>query len=91
MGCWLYHLRMIRTQISLTEEQATRLRRLAAKRRTSMSALIREAVDTVHPEEIAVGRREMWNRALAVMGTLRSDGADVSVEHDRYLDEIYGE
>lgn len=36
---------MIRTQIYLTEEERAALKRLAEKRGTSQSALIREAVD----------------------------------------------
>lgn len=36
---------MIRTQIYLTEEERTALKRLAEERGTSQSALIREAID----------------------------------------------
>ncbi len=43
MGC--YHDGMQRTTISLPEELILRLKVLAAQRRTSMAALIREAVE----------------------------------------------
>lgn len=79
---------MERTQISLTAEQAERLRRIAAQRRTSMAALIREAVDRVLPADDEADDR--WARALEAVGSAMPDGAhDVSVEHDRYLDEAY--
>lgn len=80
---------MERTQISLTEEQATRLRRLARRRRSSMAALIREAVDRVYPEDRSVD--EMWDRALESVGGFRDRGGrhDVSIRHDDYLDDAF--
>jgi Arc/MetJ-type ribon-helix-helix transcriptional regulator len=80
---------MERTQISLTEEQADRLRRLARRRRSSMAALIREAVDRVYP-----GSRQRdadWDRALAAVGGFRSDRSEVSERHDDYLADAFGE
>lgn len=41
---------MIRTQISLTEDQWNLLRLLGTERRTSMSALIRDAVDKTYAQ-----------------------------------------
>lgn len=82
---------MERTQISLTAEQADRLRRIADRRGTSMAALIREAVDRVLPDEDAPDEGELWSQALAVVGAFRGDGANVSAEHDRFLDEALGE
>lgn len=80
---------MVRTQIQLTEEQAGRLRRLAAERGVSMAALVREGVDCVLADD---GREERWRRALSVVGKYRSgDAANVSEQHDRYLEEIYGD
>ena len=38
---------MVRTQIQLTEEQARRLKALAAEQGVSMAELIRRSVDTV--------------------------------------------
>lgn len=81
---------MERTQISLTNEQADRLRRIAARRRTSMAALIREAVDRVLPDDESPDEDERWQRALlATSRALRGGPADASVEHDRYLQEAY--
>jgi len=82
---------MERTQISLSAEQAERLRRVARKRGTSMAALIREAVDRVVPNADTPSRSELWARALSVAGGFATDGSNVSRDHDRYLDEIYGQ
>ena len=76
-----------RTQISLTDEQARRLRGLARRRHTSMAALIRDAVDRVYPE--AGHTDERWQKALASVGGFRSGVSDVSAEHDRELDEAF--
>jgi predicted DNA-binding protein len=42
---------VIRTQISLTEEQMDRLRRVARRRHTSIAAIIRDAVDATVTED----------------------------------------
>lgn len=80
---------MERTQISLTQEQADRLRHIAARRGTSMAALIREAVDRVHPTaDDDLDAR--YRRALQAAHQARPSGvSDASVEHDRYLDDAY--
>jgi len=76
-----------RTQISLTEEQAQRLRGLARRRRTSMAALIRDAVDRAYPPP---GRTDgRWSKALNAVGGFHSGSSDVSVEHDRELGEAF--
>jgi hypothetical protein len=80
---------MERTQISLTAEQATRLRGLARRRRTSMAALIRDAVDRSYPP--ATGTDEAWERALAAVGRVSSGRSDISVEHDRELADAFRE
>lgn len=73
---------MIRTQIQLTEEQARRLKKIAAARGVSVSALIREAVEKAVAVDDGPARRQ---RALAAVGRFRSGRRDVSAEHDRYL------
>jgi len=78
---------MIRTQISLTEEQAEELRQRALQERTSMAALIRSAVDRLlSAPDRAAGRRLL----LTLVGSGASGLGNVSDEHDRYLDEAFG-
>jgi len=79
---------MVRTQIQLTEEQAKKLRELSASSRKSIAALIRKAVD----EFIASGnpdRAALYRQAESIVGKYRSDSADISVKHDRYLEEAF--
>ena len=84
---------MERTQISLTAEQADRLRRIASKRHTSMAALIRDAVDQVVREEDGPTNDELWERVFKAAGAFHDrDGAtDVAENHDKYLEEIYAD
>ena len=79
---------MIRTQISLTEEQMTRLRAVALQRGVSIAQVIREAVDaTVRGPDWEEKKR----RAFAAIGCVRDDNANVSEDHDKYLAEIYAQ
>lgn len=80
---------MIRTQIQLGALQYERLKALAARRSTSVAQLVREGVDhvlTVDHSDTA------WERLLSASGTGREgDGVtDVSVQHDRYLADLFG-
>ncbi len=81
---------MVRTQIQLTERQALRLRQLAQRRGVSIAALIREAVDLYAGDDDFEARKR---RALTAVGRFRDrEGAsDVGVNHDKYLDEAYGD
>ncbi|HEX9505559.1 MAG TPA: ribbon-helix-helix protein, CopG family [Acidimicrobiia bacterium] len=77
---------MIRTQISLSEEQMERLRRLARHRRTSIAALLREAVDARF-SDVPSHERE---RALRVVGAFASGAHDTSEHHDEALADAFG-
>jgi predicted DNA-binding protein len=77
---------MIRTQISISQAQARRLRRLAADRGTSIAHVVREAIDAYVPDD-AAARAERVKRALAAAGRFTSGLTDVSDRHDDYLAE----
>lgn len=77
---------MIRTQISLTEEQARALRRLAARRRRSQAALLREALDALLTGDDQLRRVE---RARAAIGQFASGTRETADRHDEVLDEAY--
>ena len=85
----LYHALVERTQISLTADQAQRLRRIARRRRTSMAALIREAVETVYPLPDAADQR--WIAASEAVGQFHSGAATISEDHDDVVADAYGE
>ena len=72
---------MVRTQISLTEEQMGRLRSEARRRRVPMAAIVREAVDRVVPADPG-DRRALFQRAVSAIGRFDSGSGDVSARHD---------
>ena len=79
---------LVRTQIQLSDEQASALKEIAAERGVSVAALIRAAVDDLVSRRDQRGR---WGRALAVVGRFhdREGARDVALDHDRYLEEAY--
>jgi hypothetical protein len=77
---------MIRTQITISEQQARRLRRLAADRGVSMARLVREAIDAYAPDD-AAARALRRERVLAAAGRFDSGLTDISERHDDYLAE----
>jgi predicted DNA-binding protein len=77
---------MVRTQVQLTEEQARRLRRVAADRGVSMAAVIREAIDRGLEIDADASRRA---RAISAIGGFRSGQSDIAEDHDRYLAEDF--
>jgi len=83
---------MIRTQIQLTEEQAAKLKRLAAERDVSMAEVIREAVDRLAEGDDRAGR---FTRALEAVRAGRGHDIegkdDVAERHDEYLTDIYAD
>ncbi|MEN6357850.1 MAG: CopG family transcriptional regulator [Armatimonadota bacterium] len=77
---------MVRTQIQLTENQAEQAKRAAAQMGISMAEYIRHALDTSLKQQSALEARQ---RALHVIGCVKSEMGDLSVNHDRYLEEAY--
>lgn len=82
---------LVRTQIQLTEGQFERVRRIAHERGTSVAAVIREAIENMPASESGLSRTDRLRRTLGVIGRFRSGLSDVGRDHDRYLDEIYGD
>lgn len=91
---------MKRMMVQLTEEQVKVLKELAEARKTSVSKLVRESVATyivAAPKETTMEAKR--RRALAFIEYIEEnpekfsdvDGrTDVSINHDKYLAEIYG-
>ena len=77
---------MIRTQVSLTEEQMRRLRREARRRHVSLAAVIRDAVDRVVPDEDGL-RHARIESLLSAAGSAASGTGTVAREHDEVLAE----
>jgi hypothetical protein len=81
---------MIRTQIQLTERQASRLRAQARDRGISLAEVIRRYVEKGLSEEES-DRAALYDRAARVVGRFRDrrGAGDLSTRHDRYLDEAF--
>lgn len=79
---------MKRIPIGLSQPQHERLRREASRRRVSVAALVREAVDRTFPDDDEA-RRAAWERSLEVIGKYHGGPSDVSERHDEYLADIY--
>jgi anti-sigma factor RsiW len=75
---------MIRTQVSLTEEQMRRLRNEARRRHISLAAVVRDAVDQVVPDEDRQ-RSHRIDALLEVAGSAASGTGDVAQRHDEVL------
>lgn len=78
-------------KIELTNEQAEELDKLASSRGQSISELILSSVAVLLRQEPANDRDNLRQRALALSGKFRSGLTDLSVEHDRYLEEAFGD
>lgn len=77
---------MIRTQISMTDEQQEALRKLAALRQVSQAAVFRDALDTILDHELRAARA---TRARTVIGAFHSGTINTSVDHDEALLEAF--
>ena len=79
---------MVRTQVQLTEEQARLLREISRTGRESIAALIRRAVDQFlmsrKPDQFT-----LYRQASTVVGKYGAGARDISLEHDRYLEEAF--
>lgn len=77
---------MIRTQVSLSEEQAERLRAQAAARGVSQAALLRQALDAYLDDSLLSRKLQ---RARAPVGAYRSGFRSTAERHDAALDEAF--
>lgn len=80
---------MIRIQMKLPEEQYQRLKRLSIRRGQSLAALVRQGVEKVLQDAEDPDMDEIRKHALSIVGKYSSGISDVSVNHDKYLTEIY--
>lgn len=91
---------MVRIMVQLTEEQLQALKEISKARKTPVAKLVRESVAqyiVTAPRELTY--EEKRQRALDFIQQIKEgkfqahdiEGkTDVSVNHDEYLDEIYG-
>ena len=82
---------MIRTQIQITDTQARKLKEMAASQNKSVAELIRQGIDAFLEQQFVISEQERRLRALAAAGRFHAGVSDLSENHDRYLDEAFGE
>ena len=73
---------MPRVQIKLSGEQLEALRRESSSTGQAVAVLVRQAIDDWVAKR---DRDELWERALAVVGSAHSGLGDVAERHDDYL------
>lgn len=78
----------MRTQIQLTEHQVRKLKELSLSSHESVAALIRKAIDqfvvTGKPD-----RSTLYRQAGSIVGKYKAEKSDISVKHNRYLEEAF--
>lgn len=81
---------MIRTQIQLTDSQASAIRQVARQQQTSMAEVIRRCIDTSLADQRAP-RADAYRRARAFVGALAdpAGATNVAVAHDRFLADAF--
>jgi hypothetical protein len=82
---------MIRTQIQLTEEQASKVKKMATSKGVPMAEVIRDAVEGLIRSDAQTVSKQRRKRALEIVGKFRSGKKDVSEKHDAYLDKAWGQ
>ncbi|MBM3774060.1 MAG: CopG family transcriptional regulator [Acidobacteria bacterium] len=80
---------MVRTQIQLTPEQLSALRRLSFETGRSVAEIVRLGVDLFLSRQPAGSRQERIQRAMRLSGGFSSGRKDVSRNHDRYLAQAF--
>ena len=80
---------MVRTQIQLTEEQAMKVKKIAARRGVPMAEVIRDAVEGAIRMDMLTVPEDRRKRALDVVGKFRSGKGNISKRHDDYLTEAF--
>ncbi|MBI3471898.1 MAG: ribbon-helix-helix protein, CopG family [Candidatus Solibacter usitatus] len=80
---------MIRTQIQLTDDQLTALRRLSSIHGKSTAELIRNAIDQYLAGKHLTKTQDRIERAIRVAGRFASGLTDVSAGHNRHLAEAF--
>ena len=77
------------TQIELTRDQADHLQELANSRNITVSELIKSTVEQLAAPKYKKLDLETILRAKAAVGFAHGGPSDLSVEHDKYLSEVY--
>lgn len=80
---------MVRTQVQLTEKQATMIRQVADAHHISMAEAIRRGIDQFLQATPDADPKEQKMRAIRAAGKFHSGHRDTSANHDEALAEAY--
>jgi len=80
---------MIRKMVQLMESQSEALEQRAREEGVSFSEMVRRSVDQFLKQQQVMD--ETRQRAMNAVGYASSGDTDVSVRHDDYLTEAYGQ
>ena len=80
---------MVRTQIQLTDAQASALKALAAAEGRSMADLIREGVEAILRARGTVDREAVKARSIAALGRFKSNTRHLGSKHDDHLADAF--
>jgi len=83
-------IKMLRTQIQLTEQQVAALKARAAAEGVSLAELIRRCIDQTLASSVGPEPTERIRRAASIAGRFRSGTGDLAINHDKYLAEAFG-
>ena len=78
---------MVRTQIRLTEQQAQKLKSMAAARGISVAELVRQRVDLLIKTAAEPMHQEMVQKLKELAGKYTTGITDLAENHDSYLEE----
>lgn len=82
---------MFRTQIQLRESQVRALKDMASRYHVSMAELIRRSVDQLLKNTLFMEPDKLRQKAINVAGQFQSGHKDISVNHDKYLNEDFSQ
>jgi len=77
---------MIRTQVSLTDEQMRRLRAEARRRKVAIAEVVRDAIDRTVPMDPG-DHLARHQRLLSAAGRFHSGSGDLAARHDELAGE----
>jgi len=80
---------MVRTQIQLTQQQATLVKQAAAAANLSMADIVRRGLDLYLRTQATLTTEDRIQRARAAAGRFHSGMKDVSARHDAHLAEAF--
>jgi hypothetical protein len=82
-------IRMVRTQIQLSEDQVKAVKAVATAHGISAAEVTRRAINSVIQSPSVLDTTEKRRRALEVVGKFRSGKKDISEKHNDYLAEAF--